>query len=144
MLLTHGPCRRSSHMDIEDDTEALCVFRMATVDRTRVGCSAFSFGRPTIRYVYDLSFPINTKLARMPSYPFRTSHFQTMLSHTIDLLVVFLLLSLTFIAYRKRRRYNFPPGPRGWPLIGNLLDVPRRDPWLEYLRMSRELGAHAV
>lgn len=144
MLLTHDPCQRSSRMNIEDDTEALCVFRMVTVDRTRVGCSAFSFSRALIRYVYAPSFPISTKLARMPSSHFRTSHLQAMLSHYLDFPVVFLLLSLAFIAYRKRRRYNFPPGPRGWPLVGNLFDVPRRDPWLEYLRMSHELGAYTV
>lgn len=66
------------------------------------------------------------------------------MSHTIDLLVVSLLLSLTFIAYRKRHKYNFPPRPRGWPLIGNLFNVPRRDPWLEYLRLSHEFGAYTV
>lgn len=42
------------------------------------------------------------------------------------------VLSLLII---KARQAPFPPGPRGWPLIGNIFDLPPRGnplPWLEY------------
>ncbi|KAI0028835.1 cytochrome P450 [Vararia minispora EC-137] len=34
----------------------------------------------------------------------------------------------------------FPPGPRRWPLIGNLLDMPRTDFWEILKRIRREYG----
>jgi hypothetical protein len=46
---------------------------------------------------------------------------------------VFALL-VWFSVFRKRRLT--PPGPRGWPLIGNMFDVPRRESWKVYLEWS--------
>lgn len=32
----------------------------------------------------------------------------------------------------------FPPGPRGWPVIGNVLDIPFEYPWKVYRQWGRE------
>ncbi|OCH88065.1 CyP450 monooxygenase [Obba rivulosa] len=34
----------------------------------------------------------------------------------------------------------YPPGPKGWPIIGNLLDVPTSYPWLAYKEWSKRYG----
>jgi hypothetical protein len=36
------------------------------------------------------------------------------------------------------RRY--PPGPKGWPLIGNLLDMPKIRPWEAFSEMANTYG----
>ena len=33
-----------------------------------------------------------------------------------------------------------PPGPPAMPIIGNLLDMPRRSAWLAYKELSRRYG----
>ncbi|KAH7910744.1 cytochrome P450 [Hygrophoropsis aurantiaca] len=33
-----------------------------------------------------------------------------------------------------------PPGPSGWPIIGNLLDMPTEDPWLSYSKWAKQHG----
>ncbi|KAI0291303.1 cytochrome P450 [Russula brevipes] len=41
---------------------------------------------------------------------------------------------------RIRRGHPYPPGPRRWPVLGNLLDVPRFSPWATYADMSKKHG----
>jgi cytochrome P450 len=38
----------------------------------------------------------------------------------------------------RRNSYNIPPGPRGWPLIGNALNIPSKHPWKVYLEWSKK------
>ncbi|KAG2358772.1 cytochrome P450 [Suillus spraguei] len=35
----------------------------------------------------------------------------------------------------------YPPGPHGWPLIGNIRDVPQIKPWLTFAEWGKEYGA---
>ena len=60
----------------------------------------------------------------------------------IDCLALFAFLSilLTFRDHRKRRGLPYPPGPRSFPVIGNLLDVPKLSPWSAYAKMSKRHG----
>ncbi|KAF8258555.1 cytochrome P450 [Lactarius quietus] len=64
------------------------------------------------------------------------------LMHIIDVAV---LLSF-FIAFRSKQRYRrrrglcYPPGPPGWPIIGNLLDISPSSPWLSYTEFSKKYG----
>ncbi|KAF9044365.1 cytochrome P450 [Panaeolus papilionaceus] len=55
-------------------------------------------------------------------------------------------IALAFLARwmddRKRnpRRLPYPPGPRGYPLIGSLFDVPTEQPWLGYSNWGKKYG----
>ncbi|KAG2064898.1 cytochrome P450 [Suillus decipiens] len=40
----------------------------------------------------------------------------------------------------KKNPAPYPPGPRGWPLIGNVLDMPRIKPWLTFTEWGRKYG----
>jgi hypothetical protein len=54
---------------------------------------------------------------------------------------VVLVLALILL-YRalKRESLSLPPGPKGWPLIGNLLDVPQSDFVKTYTEWARKYG----
>ncbi|KAJ3562903.1 hypothetical protein NP233_g9292 [Leucocoprinus birnbaumii] len=49
-------------------------------------------------------------------------------------------------AWRRRgqRKKRCPPGPRRWPLIGNLFDLPTTHSHEEFAKMSKELGSDIV
>jgi len=40
----------------------------------------------------------------------------------------------------KKNPTPYPPGPRGWPLIGNVLDMPRVKPWLTFTEWGQKYG----
>ena len=60
-------------------------------------------------------------------------------SISAELACVFLtLLILTAALWRPRRRFH--PGPKGIPVLGNVLDVPKDYAWLTYQDWSRRYG----
>ncbi|KAG1837953.1 cytochrome P450 [Suillus tomentosus] len=40
----------------------------------------------------------------------------------------------------KKNPAPYPPGPPGWPLIGNILDMPRVKPWLTFAEWGQKYG----
>ncbi|KIK45782.1 hypothetical protein CY34DRAFT_77296 [Suillus luteus UH-Slu-Lm8-n1] len=40
----------------------------------------------------------------------------------------------------KKNLIPYPPGPRGWPLIGNILDIPRTKPWVTFTEWGEMYG----
>ncbi|KAJ7138330.1 cytochrome P450 [Mycena epipterygia] len=41
---------------------------------------------------------------------------------------------------RNPQNLPLPPGPKGWPIIGNLLEMPRETPWIKFEEWSRIFG----
>ncbi|KAJ3975913.1 cytochrome P450 [Lentinula raphanica] len=55
--------------------------------------------------------------------------------------LVFVGLVLKFAS---KRRGPLPPGPPGYPIIGNLLDIPSENGWKAWVRMSRDAGSDII
>jgi hypothetical protein len=52
------------------------------------------------------------------------------------------LVALYILARRKKYgEYPLPPGPKGLPIIGNLLDMPTSDEWMTFQKWSKESGS---
>ncbi|KAK0435818.1 cytochrome P450 [Desarmillaria tabescens] len=48
------------------------------------------------------------------------------------------LVALAF--FRSRKSAMLPPGPKGWPVIGNIFDMPTHSDWLTYAEWGRKYG----
>lgn len=66
--------------------------------------------------------------------------------HIIDVSVLlsFLIAWRALHSYQRRRGLPYPPGPSGWPVIGNLLDLPPVSTWLAYTDFSKKYGMPAI
>ncbi|KAJ8583010.1 cytochrome P450 [Rhizopogon salebrosus TDB-379] len=42
--------------------------------------------------------------------------------------------------FTKKNSAPFPPGPPGWPIIGNILDMPHVKPWLVFAEWGKKYG----
>ncbi|KIJ60079.1 hypothetical protein HYDPIDRAFT_139854 [Hydnomerulius pinastri MD-312] len=49
-------------------------------------------------------------------------------------------LYLASRVFRKKTSQPLPPGPAGWPLIGNLLEFPTHGAWLTFADLSKKYG----
>lgn len=58
-------------------------------------------------------------------------------STAMSLVLVFLLF---LYSLRRPRKEALPPGPRRWPLVGNLFQLPRVKPWLTYREWAKTYG----
>ena len=36
---------------------------------------------------------------------------------------------------------RLPPGPRGWPIVGNVTDMPKQQEWVTFSKWARDYGA---
>jgi hypothetical protein len=61
---------------------------------------------------------------------------QTCVSAGASLLIVWY-----FLANKPSRSKGLPPGPKPLPLIGNLLDVPKKKSWLTFAKWKEQYGA---
>jgi hypothetical protein len=39
---------------------------------------------------------------------------------------------------------SYPPGPRGWPLVGNIQDIPQIKPWLTFAEWDKKYGVYLL
>ena len=65
----------------------------------------------------------------------------------VSLLALFITTGLLFRlrSWAVRRKANpmglpYPPGPRAYPLIGNIFDLPESYPWLKYAEWGKKYG----
>lgn len=72
----------------------------------------------------------------------RYQPYRKMLHHTDIACIVLALLSIYVLtkSIAKRRGHSLPPGPRGLPIIGNLLDMPIELPWKVFAKWGEEYG----
>jgi hypothetical protein len=57
---------------------------------------------------------------------------------------IFLYFLVSFRNHRRQGGLPYPPGPPSWPIIGNLLDVPKENPWSTYVDMSKKYGKRNI
>lgn len=55
----------------------------------------------------------------------------------VGLGILFLAILLGLVS---RKTSNMPPGPRGLPLLGNVLDMPTTYPWLTFAEWAKKYG----
>ncbi|KAF5391128.1 hypothetical protein D9757_003045 [Collybiopsis confluens] len=56
--------------------------------------------------------------------------------------VIALLFVTRFLV--KQTKGSLPPGPRGWPIIGNIFDIPNEYPWKVYRQWGRDFKTDIV
>lgn len=61
--------------------------------------------------------------------------FQVVASLVVTAVVAYVLLSRS-----NASSIPLPPGPKGYPIIGNLLDMPEEVEWKKYREWSRQYG----
>ena len=57
-----------------------------------------------------------------------------------QLVAIAVVLLLVYRFIKTRRRLPYPPGPRGWPIIGNIFDVPTSYQWKTFAQWGEQYG----
>uniref|UniRef100_A0A8H7XS06 O-methylsterigmatocystin oxidoreductase n=1 Tax=Psilocybe cubensis TaxID=181762 RepID=A0A8H7XS06_PSICU len=68
----------------------------------------------------------------------------TMQTYTIAAGLVAFVVGLRLYASAGKSKLPLPPGPKGLPLIGNLLDMPRTLEWQTYHKWAKELKSDII
>jgi len=84
----------------------------------------------------DTSSPVDY----LPSLPFAMDNDKALYAASISLAAS---LALAWKWRQNRTKSPYPPGPKGYPLIGNIFDVPQDVPiWQAFVPLGRKFGEH--
>ncbi|KAL4264187.1 cytochrome P450 family protein [Pleurotus pulmonarius] len=67
-----------------------------------------------------------------------------MTSHILLLTLAFLLSLPGFYRLRRKTRLPLPPGPKRYPIVGNLFDKPADYQWIKYFEWSKEYNSDVI
>lgn len=81
--------------------------------------------------------PPHILIARLPLLPPLDNMFDSWFD--LDVLVVATVLLLLYHTYKSARRGRLPPGPKGWPIVGNL-DLPPTYFWVAHDHLRQQYG----
>lgn len=56
-------------------------------------------------------------------------------------IALLLLLTINW-ATKRRARLNYPPGPKGLPIVGNAFDLPASDEWVTVQEWGKKYGMY--
>ncbi|KAI0299840.1 cytochrome P450 [Russula brevipes] len=70
--------------------------------------------------------------------------FDLFLNFRVAAVLGFFLVAFYVARRKKRGDYPLPPGPKGFPIIGNLLDMPTRNEWMTFQKWSKDFGSDVV
>ena len=51
---------------------------------------------------------------------------------------------IALVRVARRRRSDLPPGPRGYPIVGNLFDLPPTHIWEKFAEFGQQYGTLSV
>ncbi|KAI0033190.1 cytochrome P450 [Vararia minispora EC-137] len=60
--------------------------------------------------------------------------------HLADILALSAAGFITFHLSSRKPPLSRPPGPPGYPVIGNLFDIPKELPWIQFAKWAKEYG----
>lgn len=58
----------------------------------------------------------------------------------LDVALLGLALFLLSRVFKVKRPAPFPPGPKGLPIVGNVLDMPRSHEWITFSEWANKWG----
>jgi hypothetical protein len=65
--------------------------------------------------------------------------FNPSMSALAAVIIITIWLALRIFHDRSKRR-RLPPGPPGWPLMGNIGDFPKEDRWITFSKWAEQYG----
>ncbi|EPT02822.1 hypothetical protein FOMPIDRAFT_54955 [Fomitopsis schrenkii] len=57
-----------------------------------------------------------------------------------QLIAIAVVVLLVYRFIKTRRRLPYPPGPRGWPIVGNIFDIPTEYQWKTFAQWGEKYG----
>jgi len=92
-------------------------------------------------YPHSASSPSSILTQSLTDFSSQTPSTTTTNMNALVAISVTLVASTFWLIQRYRRSsYKLPPGPRGWPIIGNLFDMPHDYHWVTYSEWGKKYG----